>query len=218
MTSAFSYWDTGLVRFRDVSLPNNNAGGVGRDWDDASYADISGGGIPQIRPLGQYERVDVGRGETKVASLMAQGAAGANAVKSGDNPLKVSFSDAHLNVTATVTLLHRRSGEDLNSHAGGTRLHGRVLCTIKLAPASAPDSYTQVVGTPAWASSGEVSGAPSGSVVRDHELVNVSINGTVSGLQPGAQYNVAVFCNDADYTGQPQWQLAQSNLTALASR
>jgi hypothetical protein len=92
-------------------------------------------------------------------------------------------------------------------------LHGRVECALFYGTATDPSALGTMAGVPVQASAGYDS--------LKHELINVSLVGdSTTVLTSGLNYNVAVKCRDADYTGDasPQWQVAQGNLTALASQ
>lgn len=208
MTSAFAYRDTGLVWQRTGTLLPNNNGGTGKHWDDPTYASsATGGPYPQIRTSG-YESIPLDGSFRPVLSLT--GMSGADASRSSDTRLKLTFTEAYLNATASLSILHRRNGESLATNSGGTLLHGRVQCALFYGTAADPAALTTQAGVTAVASSGY------GGV--DHELINVALNGNASGLVAGTEYNVTVKCRDADFTGNTQFQVARGNLTALASR
>lgn len=209
MTSAFAYRDTGLVTQRTGAFPPNNNGGTGKHWDDPTYASSAiGGPFPQIRTTG-YQAINLDGTFQTVMAL--SGMTGSDPTRSPDTMLNVTFTEAILNATASASLLHRRDGDDLGTSAPeGTLLHGRVECALFFGSSSDPSQLTTMLGVKALASSGYDA--------IDHELVNVSLNGNHAYLASGSQYNVALKCRDADYTGQTQWQFARGNLTALASR
>lgn len=212
MTSAFAYRDTGLVTNRqNVSTPNNN-GGPGKNWDDPAYASTAcpGSTCPQIRAEGAYQQVNLTSAWQPIVSLT--GMSGTDTSLSAPTLLKLTFSEAYLNATASLTFLHRGDGESLATNDGGAPIHGRVECALFYGTSGDPNALTAQAGVLAQASAGYDS--------LNHELINISLNGNAAGLAAGTQYNATVKCRDADYTGNPspQWQLARGNLTALASR
>ncbi len=208
MTSAFAHRDTGVATQRtDTILPNNQGNGTGKHWDATDYSSFDGP-FPQLRTAGQYAQVNLNGLFQSVVELDGMGASVMNETKGSSGRLKVSFSDASLIANGSVTLLHRRNGENLSTNASGTLVHGRAACWIYYEKVDG--GHAGLAGMPGYVSAGE-----SG---RDHELVNVAISGTATGLVPGAEYDVSVICKDLDYTGSTQWQLANANLTALASR
>lgn len=207
MSSSFAHRDTGLTTQRtDVILPNNQGNGTGKNWDDPTYSSFDGP-FPQLRTSGSYTDVALTGVFQSVVSLTGMGAVGTNETKASSGSLKVTFSDASLIANGSVTLLHRNNGEDLATNTGGSLVHGRAACWI----------YYQQIG-----GSGGLAGMPgyvsAGEGGRNHELINVSISGTATGLVAGGEYEVSVVCKDLDYTGFTQWQLVSANLTALASR
>jgi hypothetical protein len=211
MTSAYAFRDTGLVTWRsNTTTPNNGPGNTGYDWDDPAYASDSGGGpYPNIRAAGAYESVSLTGAWTPVLSLTGMSGSDVG-TRSADTTVGVTFTDAVLNATGTLTFLHRNDDEDLDSSSGGTLRHGRVQCALFTGTSSDPAALATQLGVDAWASSGY-------DGLR-HELVQLSLNGSAGGIASGASYNATVKCRDADYTGSVQWQLASGNLTALASR
>jgi len=218
MTSTFAFRDTGLVTQRTNSLtPNDGAGSTGHDWDDPNYASQVGG-FSNIRPAGSYNQVNLTAAMQPVVSFT--GMSGADLTRSNPSLLKLTFTEGYLNATATLTLLHRRDGESLADHTGGTLRHGRVTCALFYGTSADPNQLTQMAGTAAYASSGTtvINTSPVSRATQDHELVQVSLNGNASNMVAGTQYNVTVKCRDADFTGNTQWQLATGNLTSFISR
>jgi hypothetical protein len=213
MTSAFAYRDTGLVTSRTNASPRNNNGGAAKDWDDPTYASTScpGSTCPQIRAPGSYEPINLTSAWQPMVSLTGMGGADA-ATRSPNSLLNLTFANGFLNVTGSLTFLHRRNGENLTTNSGGTLVHGRIECALFYGTSGDPNALTTIAGVPGQASSGHAG--------INHELVNIALNGNASGLAAGSQYNATIKCRDADYTGNasPQWQLARGNLTALASQ
>jgi hypothetical protein len=120
--------------------------------------------------------------------------------------------DSHLNATTSLTFLHRKNGETLDTGAGGSNLHGRIQCK---AAYGTNDSFSafETMGIPTYASA---------TAAVTHELVNVSLTADAhtavsDGLVPAGTYNVAILCRDADYTGSTQWSLANANLSVVGS-
>ncbi len=212
MTSTFAYRDTGLVTNRTNASPPNNNGGSAKDWDDPAYASVScpGGTCPQIRAAGQYEPINLTSAWQPMVSLTGMGGVDS---RSPDTLLNVTFTDAYLNLTGSLSFLHRRNGENLTTNSGGTQVHGRIECALFYGTGSDANALSLMAGVPGQASSGYATGP-------NHELVNIALNGNAGGLAAGTQYNATIKCRDADYTGNasPQWQLARGNLTALASK
>jgi len=211
MTSAYSFLSTGVMTQRGTQTPNNGENNTGHDWDDPNYANDSinvvGGPYPNLRTLGNYLNVSLGNTMQPMTALTGMPGAHANATKSPDTLLRLTFSDGYLNAQASLTLLHRADGEDLTSHSSGAVRNGRAVCALFYGTSADPNALTQMAGIPAYVSSD-----------MSHELVQVSLNGNAAGMAAGTQYNVTVKCRDADFTGNTQWQLVSGNLTTFISR
>ncbi|MBC7644857.1 MAG: collagen-like protein [Thermoleophilia bacterium] len=204
--SSWAYNDTGLLRNWSGTSPNNPA----LDWDSTCYqattqpcAEPTNGGHTNIRP-GGFDDIHMDGSHKAVVSLSGMNNGATYQLQQSGGTVTPTFSN-NLSATANLTFMHRSNGESAVNNTGGDTLNGRLECKLSYGNGSALSSFN-VMGTPEYATS-----------YQQHEIVNITIVGNASYVQPG-NYNVAASCIDADYTGLAQWSFVSGNLDVLAAQ
>ena len=210
LTSSWASRNTGLVTDSTSLRQAPNTGWL--FWDDLTYgaANVDGEGAkPNIRTTGNYVAVDLNDTWQPVLALNGMTLTGTNATGSAQGMITLPWS-ARLTATATMSLLHRRSGDDAGTQdpSTGTEYNTRAACKLAYGTNNTYTSFT-TMGTPMYSSSDLT-----------HQLTNLSLVADVdtsAALLPAGSYNIAVLCRDPDYTGQTEWSIATASMTAMAS-
>lgn len=212
LTSSWAWIDTGLMTdsSQEYIPPNPTHDGGYDDWDDLEYGTGTGEGVHlNLRTPAAYTPVNFGVEWTPVMAL--EGVTFVGTGQSGESQGLITLPwDGRLSATATISMLHRRDGEDFNTNdpATGTLRNGRLQCKVAYGTGSDFSTFT-TMGAQTYLSSST-----------GHEIIDITVLGdanTLGGLVPDGAYNVAVLCRDVDYTGNPQWSLVNANMTTYAS-